>query len=92
MALFREAKKRMERGEMKQFEMVDRDGIVHGYRFTNQLPLNESHPDLLVNFLEYWESDGKKIKNFSWVTDIELTNENVEIVMRGGRARCPTRL
>ena len=29
------------------------------YRFTNELALNDSHPDLMVNYLEYWEVDKK---------------------------------
>jgi len=47
---------------------------------------------LLVNFLEYWEVDTKggeisTRKRFSWVTDIEITLDNVMELMRCGRAR-----
>lgn len=77
----------MKRGELEEFEVVDEAGVIHGYRFINQLPLNNSHPDLLVNVLEYWEADGTKVLNFSWITDIPLTATTVEKVMRGGRAR-----
>src|SRR5204862_1114055 len=58
---------------------------------------NESHPDCLVNVLEYWEIHPTKIvKNiervgqvqyFSWITDFVLVLENVYLIMRGGRAR-----
>jgi hypothetical protein len=54
------------------------------------LSLNKSNPDLLVNFLEYWETSKDNDKNilyFTWITDIILTKENVFKVMRAGRAR-----
>jgi hypothetical protein len=63
-------------------------GTIHHFRWLRQVPLNDSHPHLLVNFLEYWEiKDGKKVQHFSWVTDLELTEDSVWMVMRGGRAR-----
>jgi hypothetical protein len=62
------------------------DGTIHRYRYINQAPLNKSHPDFKVNFLEYWETkrNGDK-QHFSWVTDIAITNENVYQLMKGGR-------
>jgi hypothetical protein len=63
-------------------------GTIHHFRWLCQVPLNDSHPHLLVNFLEYWEiKDGKTVQYFSWVTDLELTEDSVWMVMRGGRAR-----
>ena len=55
--------------------------------FLNQVPLNESNPDLLVNFLEYWEITPVKVQHFSWVTDFTVTKKNAYVIMRGGRAR-----
>lgn len=86
-ALFAEVDKCMLDGKTKEFETVDKAGVLHGYRFVNQISLNASHPDLLVNFLEYWQDDGKKVVNFTWITDITITNENADIIMHGGRAR-----
>ncbi len=63
------------------------DDIVHRFRFINQVPLNASNQDLLVNFVEYWQTTPKKTMHFSWVTDMEVTEENVFEIMRGGRAR-----
>jgi hypothetical protein len=61
---------------------------VHHFRWVNQVELNESNPDVLVNFLEYWEiSKDGKIQTFSWVTHVELSQEIVFEVMLGGRAR-----
>jgi len=71
------------------FEIQDDDkpAITHKFRFLNQVPLNESNPDLLVNFLEYWEISQDKVKHFSWVTDFIITSSNAFKIMRGGRAR-----
>jgi hypothetical protein len=57
--------------------------------FVNQLPLNASNPDLLVNFLGYAEfaADGNAIKQFSWVTDLAITRRNASDLVRGGRTR-----
>ena len=76
-------------GKTIQFEYTskERPDIVHRFRFINQVPLNESNKDLLVNFLEYWEIAPNKTQHFSWVTDFTLRKENVYQIMRGGRAR-----
>jgi len=63
------------------------DDIVHKFRFINQVPLNASNQDTLVNFVEYWQIKPKNTMHFSWVTDIHVTKENVYKIMRGGRAR-----
>jgi len=57
--------------------------------FVHQLPLNESNPDLLVNFLQYaeYDADGEPQKLFSWVTDLTITRDNALHLTRGGRAR-----
>ena len=57
--------------------------------FLNGVPLNDSNQDLLVNFLEYseYDQDGNRLKYFSWVSDIDITEENAYRLMRGGRAR-----
>ena len=63
------------------------EGTIHGFRFINQVPLNEFNPELLVNFVEYWEIKASKTQHFSWVTDFTVTSANVFQIMRGGRAR-----
>jgi hypothetical protein len=72
-------------------------GVLHHFRFHHSVPLNESHPDCLVNVLEYWEIHPTKIvkkvervgkvQYFSWITDFVPTPDNVYAIMRGGRAR-----
>jgi hypothetical protein len=79
-----------EAGQMQVLTLVDPDtGLLHHFRFCNRVPLNESHPDVLVNVLEYWEFDRdlKNMQHFSWISAFLLTPDNVWDIMRGGRAR-----
>lgn len=87
--LFQQLHDADEAGRTQHLSQVDPDtGIVHHFRFHNSVPLNESNPDELVNVLEYWElhADGQ-VQYFSWITDFTLTPNNVDAIMRGGRAR-----
>ena len=65
-------------------EFTDENGIRHEFRYLNGVPLNDTHFDLEVNFLEYWEKhpNGKKQR---WVTDLPINEERQ--LMRAGRAR-----
>lgn len=62
-------------------------GVTHWFRFLNQVPLNKSNQDLLVNFVEYREIKKEKTQHFCWITDFTVTPSNVFQIMRGGRAR-----
>ncbi len=62
-------------------------GVVHRFSFINQMPLNKSNPDILVNFVEYWEISKDKTQHFCWVTDFTITKLTVFAIMHGGRAR-----
>jgi len=88
-ALFARMTAAAEAGTAKVLTLFDPDtGTLHHFRWLSGVPLNDSHPNLLVNFLEYWEvSAAGKIQYFSWVTDLALTEDSVWFVMRGGRAR-----
>lgn len=69
-------------------ETQDEDGTNRLYHYINNIPVNASNPELLVNFLEYWEiKDGELVYYNTWITDIELHQDNIYHVMRGGRAR-----
>lgn len=75
-------------GRVQHYTRHDRvTGITHRFRFLNDVPLNASHPELRVNFLEYWEVHANHVQHFSWVTDLRVHYANVETLMRGGRAR-----
>lgn len=53
------------------------------------VPINESNQDLKVDFLEYneYDKDGKRLKHFTWITDLHITCRNAWLFARGGRAR-----
>ena len=68
--------------------ITDDKGVNHRFRYLNDAPLNDSHIDLEVNFLEYWETlPSGKVQHFSWVTDIPISPDNVMTLMRCTRAR-----
>src|SRR3989338_3974160 len=70
-----------------EFELT-KNKINHKFRFVNQVPLNDEHHEYLVNVLEHWEENAKGEKQyFSWVTNVEITQDNAFELMRAGRAR-----
>lgn len=86
--LFEQVRAAEQAGQVTWYEKKDPSAdIVHRFRFVNQIPLNASNLDLLVNFVEYWEISGDKVQHFCWVTDLRVTKGNVVTLMRGGRAR-----
>ena len=71
--------------ECQTYQHETTDGMTHHYRYINRVPLNRTGFE--INFLEYWETSKKgEVKHFTWVTDIEITNENVYQLMKGGRS------
>lgn len=65
-----------------------RNNTRHTFRYVYDVPLNDEHFNYRVNVLEYWEEkpNGKR-QYFSWVTSLEITDDNVFELMRAGRAR-----
>ena len=89
-ALFAELELAVKDERAIEMSFIDREDrqTGHFFKFVNQIPLNKSNPGVLVNVLEYCKIDkNEKITTFSWVTDIEITEENVYRLMRAGRAR-----
>jgi hypothetical protein len=86
-ALFAEVERREGLGHVARREVADEQGVIHRFRFVNAVSLNQSHPDLVVNFLEYWEVHKDRVLHFSWITDFELSEVNLFAIMKGGRAR-----
>ncbi len=84
--LFDYVRQAEQEGRVSTVEIEEGD-TLHRFRFINQAPLNASHQDLLINFVEYWEITSNKTQHFSWVTDFTLSNGNLMRIMRGGRAR-----
>ena len=90
--MFEQMHKRMLRGQVSEQEHRLADGSARGYRFAANLPLNASHPSIQVNMIEYWETDKndseKVTRNMSWITNLDITEENIFDIVRAPRTRC----
>src|SRR3989339_24103 len=65
-----------------------KDKIKHRFCYYHDVPLNDSHHDYRVNVIEYWEEDAKgKLQHFTWITRLNINNDNVYDLMRAARAR-----
>ena len=85
--LFKQVQAAEEAGRVTSYDRHDRAaGVVHRFRFVNDLPLNESRADIRVNVIDYWEVGPDKVQHFSWVTDLRVSKRNVYTLMRAGRA------
>lgn len=86
--LFEQVQAAAHAGRVTAYERHDRAaGVIHRFRFVNDMPLNASNPNVRVNFIEYWEIGHNKVQHLSWVTDLRVSKRNVYHLMRGGRAR-----
>src|SRR5436309_5392612 len=86
--LFQQVQAAEHAGRVTYYERHDRAaGVVHRFRFVNDMPLNAAHTDVRVHFIEYWEVGDDNVQHFSWVTDLRVSKRNVYHLMRGGRAR-----
>jgi hypothetical protein len=99
--LFKSAVGGAKRGEMKGHTVVDFLGTkvkkkrTRKYFWINEVLLSNTDQDFTVNFLDFtetieWECKGKhrvQKVHFGWITDFHLTKNNVETIMKGGRAR-----
>jgi len=63
--------------------------IEHLFTIVPDVPLNETHQDLRVTFVRYYEHDvvAEDAQLFTWITQLEVTPATVMQVMRGGRSR-----
>jgi Transposase DDE domain len=86
--LFKQLLAAAQEGRGTHYERHDRAaGLVHRFRFVNDVPLNASRADVRVNVIEYWEIGQDTVQHFSWVTDLRVSKRNVYKLMRAGRAR-----
>jgi hypothetical protein len=87
--LFEQVQQREKASLIGLLEVKDaRAGTVHRYMFVPGVSINEANQEVQVNFLRYQEiKDGQVVREWTWVTDLELTRGNVAAVARGGRAR-----
>jgi hypothetical protein len=69
-------------------ELIDAKGRRHRYRWVNQVLLNGTRNADHVNFFEYWLIvDQKATYHNSWVTDQQVSKQNVVELVKAGRCR-----
>lgn len=63
--------------------------FIYKIRYVNNIPLNDVHVGIDVNFLEasVYDVNGELQYHNSWITDIMITNDNAYRLYQGGRAR-----
>ena len=75
-------------GGVEHLELSDKKGRRHHYRWVNQVPLNGGRDADQINFLEYWLTVDQKVTyHNSWVTDQNVSKQNVTELVKAGRAR-----
>ncbi len=73
--------------KLEQKEVETKEGAIQ-LRFYNGVPLNDAHTEIEVNYFECTIKSKKgKVMHFSWITDLEISLNNVHELSRGGRAR-----
>ncbi len=74
---------------LPQVVSADLKGRHHKYTYVNQIPLSAQDDAPLVNYIHYElvNEAGKVTYRNSWVTDIEVSDENVIHLAKGGRCR-----
>lgn len=87
--LFEQMQAADDEGRTHVLTLIDpSSGVLHHFRWLNDVSVNESHADVRVHMLDYWEiSPDGSVQRFSWITDLETNEDSVWYIMRGGRAR-----
>lgn len=73
--------------------VVDAKGRIHEYEWIEGVPLNGRKDAIQVNFFRYKiisiDKNGKEKINYrgSWVTDLPLNEDNIELMVKGARSR-----
>ena len=72
---------------------MDEKGRRHEYEWVENIPLNGRKDSIQVNFFRFKiisiDKDGEEKINFqnSWVTDLPVNKENIEVMVEGARKR-----
>jgi hypothetical protein len=86
--LFEQFERRVEADQVGVVYEEDASGANRTWTFVNDVSINESNQEVLVNLLVYVELDADGVTHsWAWVTDFTLTADNVQQVARGGRTR-----
>lgn len=79
--------------QMQQLRRSDEHHRLHVYEWIHNVPLNGSKDAIHTNFVKYRilsiDAQGQEKVHYanSWVTDLTLSADNVETLVRGGRCR-----
>jgi hypothetical protein len=74
---------------LMKMEYIDEKGNHHYYEWMNHVPLNMRADRIRINFIRYkmTSRNSKLIYQNHWVTDLEITNENIKTLVTAGRCR-----
>jgi hypothetical protein len=79
---------------LDELEIVDaKTKVRHIYKWMNSVPLHGGEDAINVNYFEYQmytkNKKGKEIIGYqnSWVTDLEITKDNIQTLVKGGRSK-----
>jgi len=75
--------------KIPSLEIIDDQGRTHQYRWKNDVPLHGEAQAITVNFLEYHliNPEGKVTYRNSWVTDFQISEQNIIFLVQAGRCR-----
>ena len=88
--LFEQVRQLAARGLTEDFEAVGSDRVFRRYQLAHNVQLNESNPDVRVDFLDVWQPTGHdQWQHFTFILDplLRLSREQAERWLQGGRAR-----
>jgi hypothetical protein len=86
--LFKQFDQRVEADQVEGVHEEDASGASRSWLFVNGVSINQSNQEVIVNLLVYVELDAAGVVHtWAWVTDLNLTAENVRQVAKGGRTR-----
>ena len=76
-SLFKQFEGRKNRGQVKSWSEVDKNGNEHYFEWTNQLWLCESACNVKVNYLLYEERKANgEVKRWTWMRESEIESKN----------------
>lgn len=75
--------------EITDREWTGKERLYYRYRYKNDVPLKDGSDAMLVNWLELtiFDKHDKVRKQFSFVTDIKIINQNIRSLIAYGRSR-----
>ena len=79
--------------DKNELRIIDNKDRTHIYEWSNNVPLSGRKDSIKVNYIRYKiisiDKNGNEKINYknSWVTDLEITTENVVTIARGARCR-----